>query len=70
MQKKAQLILLPNVLSEGDLNIGSCFTQEMISEVSTLNGLIAESEKGGRYFLKRFPFPEGKTFRDVLLSWL
>lgn len=70
MQKKSQLVLLPNVLNEEETNITSCFTQSVISLVPMLDGLIAESEKGGRAFLKRFSFPEGKSFRDIPIKVL
>ena len=65
MTTHTQLILFPNVLNEEETDLNRCFAMSMIQEVGQLDGLIAESEKGGRYFLKRFPFPEGKSFRDV-----
>lgn len=70
MQKKPQLVLLPNVLNEEETETASCFTQSVISLVPTLDGLIAESEKGGRAFLKRFSYPEGKSFRDIPIQVL
>ena len=65
MQKNPRLILLPNVLNDEQLSLQSSFTADVIALVPRLDGLIAESEKGGRLYLKRFTFPEGKTFRDI-----
>lgn len=70
MQKQPRLLLLPNVLNDEQPQLPSYFTEEMINIVPKLDGLIAESEKGGRYFLKRFPFPEGKSFRDIPIKVL
>ncbi|MCX6988055.1 MAG: SAM-dependent methyltransferase [Chlamydiae bacterium] len=70
MPTPAQLVLIPNVLNEEETQIHSCFTQEVITLVPTLDGLIAESEKGGRHYLKRFPFPEGRSFRDIPIKVL
>lgn len=65
---QGNLYLLPNVLSEeSSLQFFPSILQEI---VPALNGLIAESEKEGRRYLKRFPFPEGKTFRDIPLRLL
>lgn len=62
---KPTLILLPNLLSSVEEN-GLCHLSATVAErVYILQGLIAESEKEGRRYLKRFPFPAGKTFRDV-----
>jgi len=48
-----KLLLLPNLL--GDLKEHSAFLPQSIDEaVATLDGLIAESDKGGRRFLSRF----------------
>jgi len=70
MQKNPRLILLPNVLNDEQPTIDSCFTADVIILVPKLDGLIAESEKGGRHYLKRFSFPEGKTFRDIPIKLL
>jgi 16S rRNA (cytidine1402-2'-O)-methyltransferase len=70
MQKKPLLVLLPNVINDEETDLNTFFPQEMIQFVSSIDGLIAESEKGGRSYLKRFPFPEGKTFRDIPIKVL
>ncbi|MCX6990923.1 MAG: SAM-dependent methyltransferase [Chlamydiae bacterium] len=70
MQKNPRLILLPNVLNDEQPRLESCFTADVITLVPSLDGLIAESEKGGRHYLKRFFFPEGKTFRDIPITLL
>lgn len=61
---KGKLLLLPNVLApeqEGvhELPIG------LQQQVQDLDGMIAESEKGARYFMRRFTFSKGRTFRDI-----
>jgi len=58
------------VLNDEQPTIDSCFTADVIILVPKLDGLIAESEKGGRHYLKRFSFPEGKTFRDIPIKLL
>jgi len=70
MPKKPLLVLLPNVLNDEETRIESQLTSDVISLVPKLDGLIAESEKGGRHFLKRFPYPEGKSFRDIPIKVL
>jgi 16S rRNA (cytidine1402-2'-O)-methyltransferase len=51
--KKPALLLLPNLL--GEHNHHEPFLPEAVDRaVETLDGLIAESEQGGRRFLKRF----------------
>jgi 16S rRNA (cytidine1402-2'-O)-methyltransferase len=59
-----QLILLPNAL---DAQVASKqFLPPILEEVvPTLSGLIAESEKGARLFLKRFSYEPPKSFREV-----
>lgn len=53
MSNQAALLLLPNLL--GDLKHQEVFLPESVAKaVGTLDGLIAESEKGGRRFLSRF----------------
>ncbi|HAZ16169.1 MAG TPA: 16S rRNA methyltransferase [Parachlamydiales bacterium] len=63
------LYLLPNLLhpesSARLLLPGACF-----EIVPSLSGLICESEKEGRRFLKLFSFPPGRTFRDLPLRVL
>jgi len=64
------LILLPNVLHEGEEDIKNVFPPIVQDKVVALQGLIAESEKEARRYLKRFTFPEGRTFREVPLRLL
>ncbi len=62
------LYLLPNLLAE---ETSRTFLPNILDEiVPSLDGLIAESEKEGRKYLKLFPFPEGKTFRDIPIKLL
>ncbi len=63
------LYLLPNVLGE-DLSHKDFFPKSLDKLVPTLDGLIAESPKEGRKYLKRFAYPEGKTFREVPIELL
>lgn len=66
---KTTLVLLPNVLDESLSHEG--FLPANINElVSGLDGLIAESEKGGRKFLMRFTFSNARTFRDIPIRLL
>ncbi len=66
----ASLILLPNVLHDGEEDIRNVFPPLVQDKVVSLQGLIAESEKEARRYLKRFVFPEGRTFREVPLRLL
>jgi 16S rRNA (cytidine1402-2'-O)-methyltransferase len=60
---KAELYLFPNLLS--DLEMHTHFLPSSVdAAVVQICGLIAESEKEGRRFLRRFSFKE-KTFRDI-----
>lgn len=68
--KKPLLLLLPNVLSETEENTFNHFPVDLEKKIGALDGLIAESEKGGRRYLKRFVFPEGRSFRDVPIHLL
>src|SRR5437868_326772 len=64
---KGALLLLPNLLGEES----SLFLPSIVEQVvQNIDGLIAESEKGGRYFLRRFSFPEPKIFRDIPIRLL
>jgi 16S rRNA (cytidine1402-2'-O)-methyltransferase len=58
------LYLLPNLLSDLDTHVGHlpASVDAAVLEVTTL---IAENEKEGRRFLRRFSFPPPKTFRDI-----
>ena len=70
MSKQGKLILLPNTLHEDIEHITKYFPQSVIETVGNLDGLIAESEKAARRYMKKFPFPEGKTFRDMPIRTL
>lgn len=63
------LYILPNVL--GDMQEHSAVLPKSVDEaVSSLDHLIAESEKAGRHFLKRFSYAPPKTFRDIPIHLL
>ncbi len=64
------LILLPNVLHEGESDLSLLFPPAVEKKVCSLQGLIAENEKEARRYLKRFTFPEGRSFRDIPLKLL
>lgn len=67
--KKPTLLLLPNVLGEEAAH--ELFLPASVDRaVQTLDGLIAESPKGGRTFLRRFSFPPPKTFADIPIELL
>lgn len=63
------LILLPNAL-DPSLDSSGFVTPVLSDVVPLLTGIIAESEKGARAFLKRFNYEEPKTFRDVPIHLL
>lgn len=63
------LYLLPNLLTESQSHASQLPTS-VDAAVATLSGLIAESEKAGRHFLRRFTFPSPKTFRDIPIRLL
>lgn len=63
------LILLPNTLHEEE-HIDRVFPPLVAEKVLALDGLIAESEKEARRYLKRFVFPEGRSFRDIPIRLL
>lgn len=58
------LYLLPNLLDHFQ-DHRAFFPSTVDTIVPTLRGLIAETEKEARHYLKRFLFPESKTFRDI-----
>src|SRR3990172_12045953 len=69
IRKKPGLLLLPNLLDEE--GAAEAFLPASIFQaVPLIDGLIDESEKGARKFLKRFVFPAPKTFRDVPIALL
>lgn len=58
------LLLFPNVLGEESSH--RLFLPKIVmQEMATIDGLIAESEKEARLFLKQFEFANQKTFRDI-----
>lgn len=58
------LYLLPNLLDHSQ-DHHAFFPSTVDTIVPILGGLIAETEKEARRYLKRFLFPEPKTFRDI-----
>lgn len=64
---KGVLLLLPNVLGEESPLLLPTAVEHA---VQNMDGLISESEKGGRHFLRRFSFPAPKTFRDIPIRLL
>ena len=63
------LYLLPNLLA--DLESHTSQLPSSVDEaVATLTHLIAENEKEGRHFLKRFAYPTPKTFREISIHLL
>ncbi len=63
------LYLLPNLL--GDLESHSSQLPSSVdAAVESLTRLIAENEKEGRRFLRRFSYPSPKTFRDISIHLL
>lgn len=63
------LYLLPNLLSES-ASTSDWLPASVDRTVATLTHLIAENEKEGRLFLRRFAFESPKTFRDVTILLL
>ncbi|MGE3535768.1 MAG: 16S rRNA methyltransferase, partial [Parachlamydiales bacterium] len=63
------LFLFPNLLDEeGDHT--QVLPKSVDAAVSQIHGLIAESEKAARRFLRRFQFEAPKTFRDIPIQLL
>ncbi|MBS0652537.1 MAG: SAM-dependent methyltransferase [Verrucomicrobia bacterium] len=66
---KPTLFLFPNVLDEeGDHS--RVLPKSVDEAVAQIDGLIAESEKPARRFLRRFAFEAPKTFRDIPIRLL
>lgn len=65
----SKLYLFPNVLDPEDKE-GSSLPLCLATLVPQIEGLIAESEKEGRRFLRRFQFPIPKSFRDIPIRLL
>jgi 16S rRNA (cytidine1402-2'-O)-methyltransferase len=63
------LYLLPNLLA--DLEHHAAYLPASVdAAVATLTDLIAENEKEGRRFLRRFQYEAPKTFRDIKIHLL
>lgn len=68
--KKPLLLLLPNTLSDQDEGGLGDLPASLQTKVPFLDGIVAESEKEARRYLKRFVYPEGKSFRDIPIRLL
>lgn len=64
------LILLPNLLHEEEVDFHDFLPAIVEEKVLSLNGIIAESEKAARRYLKRFSYPEGRSFREIPIRLL
>lgn len=65
----AHLYLFPNLLA--DLEQHAAFLPTSVdAAVAQITGLIAENEKEGRRFLRRFTYAPPKTFRDITIRLL
>lgn len=63
------LYLFPNLLA--DVEAHRAFLPASVdAAVAQITGLIAENEKEGRRFLRRFAFTPPKTFRDITIRLL
>ncbi|MBS0604315.1 MAG: SAM-dependent methyltransferase [Verrucomicrobia bacterium] len=63
------LYLFPNLLADLESHYGY-LPGSVDAAVAQLTGLIAEHEKEGRRFLRRFSFEPPKTFRDIPIRQL
>lgn len=63
------LYLFPNLLADLETH-GGYLPASVDAAVAKIDGLIAEDEKQGRRFLRRFTFLPPKTFRDVPIRLL
>lgn len=63
------LYLFPNVLDETQ-NHQEFFPSTVDKHVAEIEGIIAESEKSARAFLKRFTFSRGRIFREIPIKLL
>jgi 16S rRNA (cytidine1402-2'-O)-methyltransferase len=62
------LYLFPNLLCDAESHT-AFLPSSVDAAVATIDGLIAESEKQGRRFLRRFTY-ENRTFRDIPIRLL
>lgn len=67
--KRPLLLLFPNVLDEEGIH-DRVLPKSIDEAVPQIDGLIAESEKAARRFLRRFIFAPPKTFRDIPIRLL
>lgn len=63
------LYLLPNLLADSESHL-SQLPSSVDAAVAKITSLIAENEKEGRRFLRRFAFLAPKTFRDIPIHLL
>jgi 16S rRNA (cytidine1402-2'-O)-methyltransferase len=63
------LYLFPNLLADLESHAAH-FPKSVDAAVAQICGLIAENEKEGRRFLRRFAFDAPKTFRDIPIRLL
>jgi len=63
------LYLFPNVLDETQ-EYKEYISSDIEAYVARIDGVIAESEKGARSFLKRFTFDRGRSFREIPIKLL
>ena len=63
------LYLFPNVLDESQQH-QAFFPHTVDACVAEIEGIIAESEKSARAFLKRFSFSQGRSFREIPIRLL
>jgi len=64
----SRLLLLPNSLAE-EIS-PDIFSPEMAEKISHIDGLIAESERRARRFLKCFSYSKERSFRDIPIRLL
>jgi len=64
---KGELLLLPNLLNK-EASHELYLPTSVDRAIDTLQGLICESEKEARAYLKRFKLSGGRTFRDIPLA--
>lgn len=63
------LYVFPNLL-DASQNKEEFLPLDMDKYVSTIDLIVAESEKSARAFMKRFSFKDGKTFREIPIELL
>jgi 16S rRNA (cytidine1402-2'-O)-methyltransferase len=63
------LYLFPNLLADAQSHLGQ-LPANVDAAVAQITHLIAENEKEGRRFLRRFTFPASRTFREIPIRLL